>query len=133
MTKEANCGKILQDEILPRLGLPKSKIYLKSRHRLGHSPRVKIENENLKLQGCWNWQTSRPQTPVFLTCGFKSRPLHQSAVPTAKRRWLCCRSFLYRTRWHSFVINIRIKIGSEKRFSEPFSLPTAMQILRADD
>ena len=29
-----------------------------------------------KLQGCWNWQTSRPQTPVFLTCGFKSRPLH---------------------------------------------------------
>ena len=31
----------------------------------------------IKLQGCWNWQTSRPQTPVFLTCGFKSRPLHQ--------------------------------------------------------
>ena len=29
------------------------------------------------MQGCWNWQTSRPQTPVFLTCGFKSRPLHQ--------------------------------------------------------
>ena len=63
---------------------------------------------------------------------FESCHLDQSAVPTAKRRCLCCRSFLYRTRWHSFVINIRTKIGSEKRFSEPFSLPIAMQILRAD-
>ena len=34
-------------------------------------------NRGLNTQGCWNWQTSRPQTPVFLTCGFKSRPLHQ--------------------------------------------------------
>ena len=32
------------------------------------------------MQGCWNWQTSRPQTPVFLTCGFKSRPLHQKIL-----------------------------------------------------
>ena len=35
-------------------------------------------SQKQKMQGCWNWQTSRPQTPVFLTCGFKSRPLHQN-------------------------------------------------------
>ena len=56
--------------------------------RLGCSPRVKIENDfafcilhfAFNTQGCWNWQTSRPQTPVFLTCGFKSRPLHQKST-----------------------------------------------------
>ena len=37
-------------------------------------------NRGLNTQGCWNWQTSRPQTPVFLTCGFKSRPLHQKIL-----------------------------------------------------
>ena len=39
-------------------------------------------NRGLNTQGCWNWQTSRPQTPVFLTCGFKSRPLHQNEKQT---------------------------------------------------
>ena len=47
-------------------------------------PRVfspcKNRGRKIKKQGCWNWQTSRPQTPVFLTCGFKSRPLHQKIL-----------------------------------------------------
>ena len=39
----------------------------------------------------------------------KSRFSHQSAVPTVKRRCLCCRIFLYPTRRDSFVMNIRTK------------------------
>ena len=32
---------------------------------------------------------------------------HKKAVPTAKRRCLCCRISLFCARWHSFVINTR--------------------------
>ena len=53
----------------------KSRLKLNSKHRHGSPCRVKKQGQH--TQGCWNWQTSRPQTPVFLTCGFKSRPLHQ--------------------------------------------------------
>jgi hypothetical protein len=42
---------------------------------------------------------------------FRYEYSHQSAVPTAKHRCLCCRFSLFCSRWHSFVMNIRTKQG----------------------
>ena len=44
----------------------------------------------------------------------KSRFSHQSAVPTAKRRCLCCRFSLFCSRWHSFVMNTRTSVSVHK-------------------
>ena len=68
-----------------------SKIYLKSKHRLGRSPRVKIEDENLKIAGVLELADKQASD----TCVFNMRV--QVPSPAPKRRWKmirCPSSFL---------------------------------------
>ena len=68
--------------------MPKSKIYLKSKHRLGSSPRVKIEGAQKQV-----WRNGRRAGFRFQwrdSCGFKSRHLHQT-----KRAYPCDMLFLF--------------------------------------
>ena len=55
--------------------------------------------------------TQKRRNPLAFSSQCREKSCHsdQSAVPTAKRRCLCCQISLFCTRWHSFVMNTRTK------------------------
>ena len=76
-----------------------SKIYLKSKHRLGRSPRVKMEDENLKIAGVLELADKQASD----TCVFNMRVQIPSPAP-CEGTTTSCRGVFYIVKTKGFEV-----------------------------